>query len=71
MIIRDLFVHWKVCGCCSRYAAKVGRLYCWAGLAWAQMWVHLKYVSDGLALLVLLLIGAREITVRPQLLRQS
>ena len=37
--------------------------YNWAGLARAHMWVHGKLDSDGLALLVLLQIGAKEITV--------
>ena len=32
-------------------------------MAWAQLWVHLKLVSDRLVLLVLLQIGAKEITV--------
>ena len=36
----------------------------WTELASAQLWVHLKSVSDGLALLVLLQIGANKITVR-------
>ena len=40
--------------------------YGWAGVAWPKLWVYLESVSDRLALLVLLQIGAKEITGKLQ-----
>ena len=67
MTVRHPFEHWRVSGCCITCAEKVGmfHMHCLAGHAWAELWVHLKSVSDGLVLLVLLQKGAKEITVRP------
>ena len=42
----------------------MGGFCSWAGLAWAQLWVHPNLVSDGLELLVLLQIEDKEITVK-------
>ena len=61
--VRRPFKHWRVCSCCSTRAEKVGRFCGWTGLAWVQLWVHLESVSVGLALLVLLQIRGKEITV--------
>ena len=54
MTIRDSFEHWRVCNCCSTCVDKVEKVRDWAGMAWTQLWVHLKLVPGVLVLLVLL-----------------
>ena len=58
-----------VLSCYSACAEKVGMFCGWTGLAWAKLLVHIKSVSAGLVLLVLLQIGAKETTVYSSLLQ--
>ena len=63
MTICNPFEHWRVCSYFNKCQEKVGRFCGWVRLAWAQLLVNLKLVSDRLGLLVLLQIRALEITV--------